>query len=183
MIRSIWATLFLVLLATPVFAASQGFTVTSCGTALANPYSAGGFNNIVVDLNGNTCTSGGTGPGGNPAGATPVTGVFSGADTTTAAATLAGAAGHTTYICNFTVSGLGATAQTPVTVTVATLTGGNTLSYSYVFVAGATLPNTPLAVNYTPCLAASAAATAITVTVPGAAGNTATQINASGYQF
>jgi hypothetical protein len=114
---------------------------------------------------------------------TPITGVFSGADTTTAAATLAGTAGKTTYICSVTVSGLGATAATPVTVTVATLAGGNTMSYSYVFPLGATVPSTPLAVNYNPCIPAGAAATAITVTVPGAAGNTATQINATGYQL
>jgi hypothetical protein len=183
MIRSIWATLFLfmvVLLATPVFAASQGFVVASCpGTLGVNAYTPGQFGNITVDVNGNTCTAGGT---TLPSGAIPVTGTFSGADTTTQAVTLAGTAGKTTYICSFSVSGLGATAATSVTVTVATLAGASTLSYSYFYQAGATVANTPLSVNYTPCIAANAAATAITITVPGAAGNTQTQINASGFQ-
>jgi hypothetical protein len=168
-----------VLLATPVFAASECFTTSVCGAPLANPYTTGGFNACVVDVNGNTCTSGG---GTLPSGATPVTGTFSGADTTTQAITLAGTAGKTTYICSFSVSGLGATAGTSVTVTVATLLGSSTLSYSYFYQAGATVANTPLVVNYPQCIAANAAATAITITVPGAAGNTLTQINASGFQ-
>lgn len=115
-------------------------------------------------------------------GVIPVAGTFSNADTTTATATLAGAAGKTTSICSFSVSGLGATAATPVTVTVGTLTGGGTLSYSYLFQTGATAVNTPLTVNYSPCIAANASNTAITITVPGAAGNTSTQINANGFQ-
>lgn len=181
MTRFFALALFVLLGISPAFAASEAFTVTSCGTALTNPYTAGQFNAIVIDVNGNTCTS--NGGNGFPAGSTPVTGVFSGADTTTAAATLpAGAAGVTTYICGFTVSGLGSTAGGPVTVTVATLAPGSTLSYSYVFTASAATPNTPLAINYNPCLPASAAAAAITITVPGQAGNTATQINASGFQ-
>ncbi len=177
--RIVFAALLLIAGAFPALAASEGFTVPSCGTALANPYTAGQFNAVVIDTNGNTCVSGAA---SLPAGAVPIAGTFSGADTSTAAATLAGTAGKTTSICSFSVSGLGATAATPVTVTVATLTGGGTLSYSYLFQTGATAVNTPLTVNYSPCLAANTPNTAITVTIPGAAGNTATQINASGFQ-
>jgi hypothetical protein len=125
---------------------------------------------------------------GYPAGSNAVTGVLSAADTTTGAATLPAAVGKLTYIGGFTVSGLGAAAATPVSVTVATVVGGtsggagNTLTYSYNFVAGVALPNTPLQVTFSPPIPASAQNAAITVTVPGAAGNTATQINAWGYQ-
>jgi hypothetical protein len=118
----------------------------------------------------------------SPTGQTQVTGAFSGADTTTQAATLAGTAGKTTFICGFSVSGLGSTAGGQVSVTVATLTGPTTLTYSYVFAAGAAVANTPIQFTYNPCLPASAVNTAITVTVPGQAGNTATQINTWGYQ-
>jgi hypothetical protein len=163
------------------FAAAEGFTVPTCGLALVPPYTAGGFNAIVIDVNGNTCVAGGG--LALPTGATPITGTFSGADTTTAAATLAGVASKTTYICSFTVTGLGATAATPVTVTVATLIGSTTLSYTYFFPAGAAVPSQPLVINYSPCIASNAVNTAITITVPGAAGNTATQINATGYQL
>jgi hypothetical protein len=167
------------LYATPSFAASECFTVTTCGSALTNPYTAGGFNACTVDLNGNTCAS--INP--LPSGATAVTGTFSGADTTTQSATLAGVAGHTTYICNFSVTGLGSTAGGAVTVTVATLVGATTLSYSYVYAVGVGVANASLSQTYSPCIAANAANTAITITVPGSAGNTATQINASGYQL
>lgn len=128
------------------------------------------------------CT-GTTGAAGYPAGATPIGGAFSGADTTSQAATLALASGKTTYICGFTVSGLGATGATTVNVTVATLVGSVTLTYSYVFPAGATVVATSIGREYSPCIPASAAAAAITITVPGATGNTATQINAWGFQF
>jgi len=118
----------------------------------------------------------------SPTGQTQVLGAFSGADTASAAATLAGTAGKTTFICGFSVSGLGSTAGGAVSVTVATLTGATTLTYSYVFAAGAAVANTPIQFPYSPCLPANAVNTAITVTVPGQAGNTATQINAWGYQ-
>jgi len=123
---------------------------------------------------------------GNVAG-NPVTGVFSGADTSSQAVTLAGVANKTTYICGFTISGLGATSATAVTATIATLAKGDgtgvTWSYSYVFASGATAISQPLAVQFSMCIPASAIGAAITVTVPGAAGNTATQINAHGYQL
>jgi hypothetical protein len=119
-----------------------------------------------------------------PPRATAVAAVSSGADTTTASASIPAAPGQTSYVCGFTVSGLGATAGTNVTVTVGPLaTAGSNFSYPYVFAAGATLLNTMLAVSYLPCIPANAQNTAITVTVPGAAGNTSTNINVQGYQF
>jgi hypothetical protein len=124
----------------------------------------------------------GSGNAGYPTGATPVGNAFSGADTTTAAATLPAAAGKFTYIAGFTVSGLGATATTTVNVTVGTLVGSTTPTYSYVFQTGATVVDTSVSVLYSPAIPANAINLPITVTVPGAAGNTATQINAWGYQ-
>jgi hypothetical protein len=114
---------------------------------------------------------------------TGVTGSFAGADTTTAAATLAGAAGKTTYVCGFSINGLGATAATTVNVTVGTLIGGNSANFVYIFALGATVQNTPLVQNFSPCIPANAVNTAITVTVPGAAGNTSTNISAWGFQL
>jgi hypothetical protein len=129
------------------------------------------------------CNAPGSGSSGYPPGSTPISAVFSGADTTTANAALAaGGAGIFTYVCGFSITGLGATAATPVSPTVATVANGKTLTYSYLFALGATAQNTPVSFTYAPCLPASAANAALTVTVPGAAGNTATQINAWGYQ-
>jgi hypothetical protein len=115
--------------------------------------------------------------------AVPVLGVFSGANTASATAILPAAIGKTTYVCGLTISGLGATALTPVVATIATLVGGLTSSISYVYPAGATVAATPIIIQLALCIPASAINTAITVTVPGAAGNTATQISVSGYQL
>ena len=172
MIRSIWATLFMflaVLLATPVFAASQGFTVTSCGTPLANQYLAGGFNNIVIDINGNQCVA--SVGAGLPAGATQVVGNGSGT-TGAVVATLAAAAGKTTFICSFNVSAAGTGAIGPITI--AGLAGG---SQTYQLTAPGSVGQT-----FTPCLPASAQNTAITVTTTADASATAVNVNASGYQ-
>src|SRR5260221_5973037 len=80
-----------------------------------------------------------------PPRATAVAAVSSGADTTTATATIPAAPGQTSYVCGFTVSGLGATAATTVTVTVGTLpTAGTSFSYPYTFALGAGVTNTML---------------------------------------
>src|SRR5215831_15496110 len=106
---------------------------------------------------------------GNAAG-TPIVGVFSGADTSSAAATLTGVAGKTTYICGFSVSGLGATSATNVTATVATV-GGVTMSFTYAFANGATALSTTLLIYFPMCLPNNTLGGNIVVTVPGAAGN------------
>lgn len=110
----------------------------------------------------------------------PLNGVFSGADTGGQSASITASAGMTPYITGFRVDGLGATAATNVTVTI-TGTSSGTLSYTYSFVAGATTPNTPLDVKLPVPIASSVGGT-ITVSVPGAAGNTNTNINLYGYQ-
>jgi hypothetical protein len=111
-----------------------------------------------------------------------VTGSFSGADTTTAVATLTGTSGKTTYICGFQVNGLGLTTGATVNVAVASVVGGNTLNFAYTFPTGATVVATPVSQTFTPCIPANVAGTNLTVTVPGGAGNTSTNITAWGYQ-
>lgn len=99
-----------------------------------------------------------------------------------AVATLAAAAGLTTYISGFTVTGLGATAAGVVALTVAGLQGG-TLTYNVPVPAGATVGLTPLSVVFNPPLPASAVNTAIVVTLPAlGAGNTNAAVVATGYQ-
>ena len=115
--------------------------------------------------------------------AVPVVGVFAGANTAGATATLPAAVGKTTYVCGFTIAGLGATAATTVVATIATLVGGVTASISYVYPIGAAVASTPINIQLTLCMPANAINTALTLTVPGAAGNTATQITVHGYQL
>jgi len=136
---------------------------------------------VQIDSVGRIITTPGS---GTFAAQTSITATFSGADTTTATATLPAAAGKLTYICGFNISGLGATAATTVSPTIATLAGGNTftLSGGYTFAAGATVNNTLASFTFPLCVAANAVNSTIVVTVPGAAGNTSTFINAWGYQ-
>lgn len=98
-----------------------------------------------------------------------------------AAATLTGAATTTVYIAGFEITGSGATAGLPVTVTVAGLLGG-TRSYTYSFAAGALVGNAPLIVTYDPPLPASAINTAIVVTCPASGtGGTNNTVVAHGF--
>jgi hypothetical protein len=166
MIRSICTVLFL-LLAGPALAANECFTVSSCGVPLANPYTAGGFNACVVDVNGNTCTAAALAP----AGVTPVSNSATGT-TGAVVATLPGVAGKTTSICSFNVAALGTGAIGPITV--AGLAGG---SQTFQLTAPGSLP-----ITFTPCAAASATNTAITVTTTADATATSVTASATGYQ-
>lgn len=100
----------------------------------------------------------------------------------TAAATLTPSATTTAYLAGFEISGSGATAGLPVTVTVSGLLGGSRL-YTYSFAAGALVGNLPLVVDFLPPLPASAVNTPIVVSCPaGGAGNTNNTVVAHGYQ-
>ena len=100
----------------------------------------------------------------------------------TATATLAATAAKTTYITGFDITGGGATAASVVVATVTGLLGG-TMSYAIAVPAGVTLGITPLIVNFSPPLPASAVNTAIVVSVPSlGAGNTNCVANARGFQ-
>jgi hypothetical protein len=117
-----------------------------------------------------------------PATATPLTSSSGNVAAATATATLAGAASVTTYITGLEVTGAGATAALPVTVTV-TGTVSGTLSYTYVAVAGVTLVNQPLVVQFCPAIPASAVNTSIVVSCPSlGAGNTNNTVTAHGYR-
>jgi hypothetical protein len=98
-----------------------------------------------------------------------------------AVATLTGTATTTVYISGFSVTGSGATAGLPVQVTVAGLLGGSRI-FTYSFVAGVLVGNTPLVVAFNPPLPASAVNTAISVTCPASgAGGTNNTVVAQGF--
>jgi hypothetical protein len=85
------------------------------------------------------------------------------------------------YITGFEVTASGATAGLPVLVTVTGVKGG-TLTYIFVFPAGALVAAQPLLIEFPQPLAASAANVAIVVTCPaGGAGNTNASVSAHGY--
>lgn len=99
-----------------------------------------------------------------------------------AVATLAGAAGKTTYIIGFQCTAAGATGAAVANLTVAGVITG-TMTYTFVFPAGATVAATPLNVFFASPIPASATNTAIVVTLPaGGTGNTNAACNAQGFQ-
>lgn len=89
----------------------------------------------------------------------------------TAIATLPAVAGKTNFVTGFEITGAGATAAS---VVIATLTGlVNTLHYVVAVPAGVAAPITPLVVEFSPPLPASAVNTAVSINVPAfGAGNT-----------
>lgn len=101
----------------------------------------------------------------------------------TATATLSGIAGKTTYLQGFVISGSGATAGLPVTVTV---TGtSNTLHFTYCASVGVLVANTPLIIDFSGApLAASAQNTSISVSCPALGlGCTNNTVIAYGFQI
>lgn len=98
-----------------------------------------------------------------------------------AAATLAAVSGKTNYLSGFTITASGATAASVVTATVTGLKGG-TVAYTVAVPAGVTASVQPLVVSFYPALPASAANTAIVVTLPAlGSGNTNATVSATGY--
>lgn len=117
-----------------------------------------------------------------PAGSTPLIGGSANVANAAAVATLTPSATTTAYIGGFEVTGAGATAGLPVTVTVAGLLGG-TKSYTYTFAVGALVANQPLIVPFFPPLPAAAINTPIVVTCPASGiGGTNNTAVAHGYQ-
>jgi hypothetical protein len=117
-----------------------------------------------------------------PPASTPITASSGNVAAAAATATLAGAANVTTYITGFEFTSAGSTAAAVVTITI-TGTVSGTLSYTYASVAGATLANQPLIVQFSPPIPASAANTSIVVSCPSlGAGNTNATMVAHGYR-
>ena len=132
---------------------------------------------MKLDANGNLAHS------PYPAGATALTASSGNVAAATAVATLAAAAGKTTYITGFAITGSGATAGLPVSVTVTGIITG-TLTYTYAATAGAAVANTPLIVNFPVPIPGNAINTAIVVSCPTlGAGNTNNSAVAYGFQM
>lgn len=115
--------------------------------------------------------------GGFPTVATPIAGNSTGT-TGAVVGTLAAAAAKTTYLCDFDISALG-TASSIGPIVVAGLLGG---SKTYQMGTLATGTQQLISKNFNPCIPASAANTAITITTTADATATAVDVNSSGYQ-
>lgn len=117
-----------------------------------------------------------------PPGSTPVTSSSGNVANAAAVATLPGVAGKTTYITGFSVTGGGATAASLVLATLAGLISG-TATYVLGVVAGAAAANPAFSVQFSRPIPASAANTAVVLTVPAlGAGNTNSAVVAHGFQ-
>lgn len=143
-----------------------------------------GNGNIIGDASARPLyvTQGGS-AGSAPGGSTALTSSSGNVAAATATATLAGAAAATTYISGFEITGAGATAASVVVATVTGVIGG-TMSHVIAVPAGVAVGITPLIVEFNPPLPASAANTAIVVSVPSlGAGNTNAAVVAHGYRI
>lgn len=107
-----------------------------------------------------------------------------------AVATLPAAAGKTTYIAGFEITGGGATSGTTISPQVSNINGvgsagaAGTLVYSLTIPTPNTVGITPLIVQFNPPLPATPQNTAISVTLPAfGSGNTSAAVVAHGFQF
>lgn len=121
-------------------------------------------NALIVDQAGNAISG--------PIIGTPVAAASGNVANAAAAATLPAVALKTNYITGFTLTASGSTAGLPVVATVVGLLGG-TQSFIFTFPAGVLVGAPPLTVSFDFPHPASAANTAITVSLPaGGGGNT-----------
>lgn len=117
-----------------------------------------------------------------PTGAVQLTDSNGNAANAQAQATFAATASVTNYITSMTVTGGGSTAGLATFVTLAGLADGS-LFFPVVAPVGALVPFPPLVVKFDPPLAASAANTAITATLPAlGAGNVAAGVAITGFR-
>ncbi|MDB5957694.1 hypothetical protein [Ramlibacter sp.] len=123
------------------------------------------------------------GGNGYPSQSTPVHAASGSVAASATTATLPGAAGKTTYITGFEVTGAGATAASVIAITVTGLLGG-TETYIMAIPAGAAVGATPLSVQFAVPVPASAVNTSVVVNVPSfGAGNTNAAVVAHGFQL
>lgn len=117
-----------------------------------------------------------------PAGVTMITSSSGNVAAGSAVATLAGAAGKTTYITGFEITAGGATAAALVAATLGGILGG-TATYIFGAPTGATVVAQPLTVSFSTPVPASAVNTAIVLTLPSlGTGNTNAAVVAHGFQ-
>lgn len=137
----------------------------------------GGIAPLNLDANGNLLTA-----AAQAGGAVQVASSSGDVAAASAVATLAPAAGKTTYISGLTITGGGATGASVVNAVLSGTLGGS-LTFNVPVPAGATLGITPIMVQFNPPIPASAANTAIVLTLPTlGAGNLHAAVSAWGYQ-
>lgn len=162
--------------ATGALAADTQQVVATCGTPTGLSYPIPGLGSVTINTNGQLCGSVTSTP--IPGGGTAITGNATGS-TGAVVGTLAGVAGKTTYICGFSVSGTGGTANIGP-ITVAGLVGS---SQVYQLSNNVASTATNFSQSFNPCIPASAANTAITVTTTADGTATAVDVNSYGYQL
>jgi len=121
---------------------------------------------------------------GIPLGATPVVAESGIVANAVATATLAAAASVTNYLTGFVVTAAGSTAGLAVELTITNIIGAVTPSFAFVAPAGVLVPAPPLIVTFPSPVPASAANTAIAVSLPAlGAGNTHAAVVAFGFRI
>lgn len=150
--------------------------VTSCPIGVSPAYDTNTTAaRLTIDVNGKLCTAD-VGLGTFPTGATAISGNAAGT-TGAVVGTLAAAASKTTYICGFNVQAIGGTAAVGP-ITIAGLIGSSQVYQGSSSAAGGTVASG----TFSPCIPASAANTAITITTTANGTATAVDVNSWGFQ-
>jgi len=162
------AALFFVFFASPADAQTVGCTGPTGGNCVPT---------VAFTSAGQVTTANPIPVNANPSSLTTITGNATGT-TSAVVGTLAGTAGKTTFICGFNVSAIGGTA-TVGPITVAGLIGSSQVYQVPVNSAAGAIVATQ---TFTPCIQASAANTAITVTTTANGTATGVDVNSWGFQ-
>jgi hypothetical protein len=116
-----------------------------------------------------------------PTGGTSVTASSGNVANASAVAALPAVVSKTNYLTSFTITASGSTAALVVNATITGLLGG-TMTLTFTFPAGVAVAATPIICAFDTPIPASAANTAITLTLPaGGAGNTNAAVSIQGY--
>ncbi len=168
--------------------AGQSRVLTGPPAAWFNAQTSAGATTLYVTggegvmMGATTAVAGTAGNPALPSGATAVVASSGNVANATAAASLPAVAGKTNYVTGFEITGGGATVAALVTATLSGLVGGVTLSYVFGAPLGVAVPAAPLVVEFGQPIPASAANTAITLSMPAlGAGNTNAAVNINGY--
>lgn len=157
-----------------IASACAALAQTSFPTPLGTGPQAQGFVNMCLNTSGQAVPCG-VGAASYNSNATPIAGNASGT-TGAVVGTLAAAAAKTTYLCDFDISAIGGTAAIGPVVVAGLLGGSKTYQLSSA-AAGVNFSK-----SFSPCIPASAANTAITITTTANGTATAVNVNSDGFQ-
>ena len=176
--------LLLLAFGAPQFARAQVGTNVVTGYACpsgTNVVAVGNNRPLIMTQDGALCVKGVYALAPYASAQTPVSAASGNVANAPASASMAAVVAKTNYVCGVEFTASGATAASVVSPTITGLSGG-TVTYTFAAPVGVSVEATPLLLQFTPCLSASAVNTAITATLPAlGSGNTNATVSIHGF--